>query len=80
MKRQFVGLGFCGIAAFLFASRYVCVAILGSGSRHSNDVEWFVNAYPFIGSGLSVAALASLVVGVAYIAWGEHSDLPAGKA
>jgi len=73
MTRRIVGLGFCAIAAFLFASRYVCAAIFGSGVK-SWDAGLFRAMYSYVGSGLSVAAAVALFVGIAYLIWGELSD------
>lgn len=69
MGRRTVGLGFCGIAAFLFAARYVSAAIYGSnvasgGARFSFFLE-------SVGSGLVVLSIVSLVVGIIYLVWGE---------
>jgi hypothetical protein len=30
--------------------------------------------YGYVGSGLSIAAVVSLVVGIAYLIWGEFGD------
>ncbi len=71
--RQFIGLGFCAIAAFLFAARYICAAIFGSGvSSWSPDL--FRNMYKYVGSGLSVAAGIALLVGIVYLVWGAKAD------
>ncbi len=63
-------MGFCAIAAFLFAARYVCAAIFGSGVSSWNAFL-FRNMYGYVGSGLSVAAGISLLVGIVYLVWGE---------
>ncbi len=70
--RRIVGLGFCAIAAFLFAARYMCVAIFGSGVS-SWSAPLFRNIYGYVGSGLSVAAGISLFVGIVYLVWGEKT-------
>lgn len=70
--RRIVGLGFCAIAAFLFAARYMCAAIFGSGVS-SWSAALFRNMYGYVGSGLSVAAGISLLVGIVYLAWGEKT-------
>ncbi len=70
MTRRAVGFGFCAIAAFLFSSRYFCAAIWGS-SVTSWSGDLFHAIYGYVGPGLSIAAVASLVVGIAYIIWGE---------
>ena len=70
--RQAVGLGFCAIAAFLFAARYICAAIWGS-SVTSWSAELFRAIYGYVGSGLTIAAGVSLVVGIVYLVWGERA-------
>ena len=72
MTRQIIGLGFCAIAAFLFASRYICASIFGS-SVTSWDASLFGRMYTYIGSDLSIGAGVSLLVGIAYIIWGEKT-------
>ena len=74
MSRRGVGFGFCAVAAFLFATRYVCAAIFGSGVT-SWDQELFHGMYINVGSGLTTAAVISLVVGIAYLIVGELLDL-----
>ncbi len=75
MKRQSLGLGFCGIAAFLFASRYVCAAIYATTlTPRDIDSYAFGRFYGYIGPGTTVAALVSLIVGIVYIIWGEFAD------
>lgn len=73
MTRRSLGLGFCGIAAFLFASRYLCAAIYATTLPQSNG-SIFRQFYDYIGSDLTAAAVVSLAVGIAYIIWGEFSD------
>ncbi len=70
MTRRGVGLGFCGIAAFLFASRYVCAAIFGTGVK-SWDSSLFSAMYSYVGSDLTTAAVIALVAGVGYLIWAE---------
>lgn len=70
MARRFVGFGFCAVAALLFASRYFCAAILGSGFR-SMDADTFRALYGYVGATLTAAAGVFLAVGVGYIVWGE---------
>jgi mannose/fructose/N-acetylgalactosamine-specific phosphotransferase system component IIC len=71
--RQIVGLGFCAIAAFLFAARYICAAIFGSNVS-SWSAELFRAMYGYVGSGLSIAAGVSLLVGIAYLIRGQRTD------
>jgi len=73
MTRRSMGFGFCAIAAFLFASRYLCAAVFGSGVR-SWSSGLFRAMYGYVGPGLSIAASVALVAGVGYIIWGELTD------
>jgi hypothetical protein len=70
--RRAIGLGFCAIAAFLFAARYICAAIFGSNVA-SWSAELFRAMYGYVGPGLSIAAGVSLVVGIVYLVWGERT-------
>ena len=70
--KQALGLGFCAIAAFLFAARYICAAIFGRNVTSWSE-ELFHNLYSYVGSGLTIAAGVSLVVGIAYLVWGEKA-------
>jgi len=64
--RKFIGLGFCAIAAFLFATRYICAAIYGSGAAQRSEA-YFCEIYKYVGSSLSVAAGIALFVGIVYL-------------
>ncbi len=69
MGRRSVGLGFCGIAAFLFAARYVSAAIYGSNLASGGpSFNIFLQS---VGSGLVALSAVSLVVGIIYLIWGE---------
>ena len=71
--RQLIGLGFCAIAAFLFAARYICAAIFGSGVT-SWSASLFRSMYKYVGSGLSTAAGIALLVGLVYLVWGAKTS------
>lgn len=73
MNKRGVGGLFCGIAAFLFATRYVTTALFLSGTQ-SWDGELFANGLSYIGSPLLIGSVCSLVVGVIYLIWGEIED------
>ncbi len=70
MGRRSVGLGFCGIAAFLFAARYLGAAIYGAGNP-SQSAELFNGLLRYVGSGLLVFSIISLIAGIIYLVWGE---------
>jgi hypothetical protein len=50
----------------------MCAAIFGSGMP-SWSAALFRNIYGYVGSGLSVAAGISLLVGIVYLVWGEKT-------
>lgn len=79
MTRRGVGFGFCAIAAFLFATRFVRAAIFGSGVK-SWDADLFRTMYQYVGSGLTTVAEVALIVGILYIVAGELTDVWKGKA
>ena len=68
MSKSLIGLGFCAIAAFLFASRYVVAAIFASGVTNL-DAEIFSLSLRNAGSGLWRWAALALFVGVVLLAW-----------
>jgi hypothetical protein len=70
---KLVGLGFCAIAAFLFATRYICAAIFGNRVS-SWSAELFHHLYSYIGPGLTIAAGASLAAGIMYLILGEKKN------
>lgn len=73
MTRRTVGVSFCGIAAFLYAARYVSAAIFGS-SLASKSAPLFASMYQYIGAGLTIAAVIALLAGVGYLVWAEVSE------
>lgn len=72
MNKRYTGLGFCFIAAFLFASRYISAAILGSGNLI--DEQSFEAMLVNIGTPLLFASIISLVLGIVYLILGEKED------
>jgi hypothetical protein len=66
LNRRTAGVVFCGIAAFLFAAKYLCAAIYGSGMITWNS-ELFGNLLTYVGSGLMVTSVISLIVGIIYL-------------
>lgn len=72
MKREYIGLGFCAISAFLFASRYVAAGAYGSGVG-TYGPDTYQDMFQYVGSDLTVAAIVALVAGVVLIVWGELS-------
>ncbi|MBZ9623786.1 hypothetical protein LGL55_16305 [Clostridium tagluense] len=73
MSRRGAGVSFCFIAAFLFATRYICAAIFGS-----NVSSWSSGLYSsmlgYIGNGLNTFAVISLIVGIIYLIASEFIE------
>jgi hypothetical protein len=70
LSRRAAGVGFCFIAAFLFASRYISAAIYGSNvSTWSSD--WFVQYLKYIGNALTYLSIVSLIIGIVYLLLAE---------
>ena len=69
MSRRAAGVGFCAIAAFLYASRYITAAI--SGSNVTWNSELFPRLLIYVGNSLTILSIVSLVVGVLYLVWAE---------
>ena len=73
MSRRGAGVAFIAIAAFLFSAKYISAAIFGSGVL-SWDKELFNAMLSYVGSPLSVCSIVALIIGVAYITWGEYEE------
>ncbi len=72
MGRRSIGLGFCGIAAFLFAARYIGGAIYFSNLAAGGGS--FNSLLQGFGGSLLVLSIISLIVGAIYLVWGEIGD------
>ena len=73
MNRRGAGVIFCLIAALLFSVRYVSAAIFGSGVS-SWDSALFHAMLTYIGNGLIIASVTSLLIGIAYLIWAEIKE------
>ena len=73
MSKRGTGVAFIAIAAFLFSAKYISAAIFGSGVL-SWDKELFNAILSYVGSPLSVGSIFALIIGVAYITWGEYEE------
>lgn len=73
MSKRGTGVAFIAIAALLFSSKYISAAIFGSGI-----LEWHKDLFneflSYVGSPLSICSIISLIIGIAYIAWGEYEE------
>ncbi len=70
MNKRGTGLGFCAIAAFLFASRYIAAAIFGSGLQSWSD-SLFASMMYYVGNRLTVLSVVALLVGIGYLLMAE---------
>lgn len=78
MSKRGAGVAFIAIAAFLFSAKYISAAIFGSGVLSWNE-ELFNAMLSYVGSPLSVCSIIALIIGVAYIAWGEYEEFTIKK-
>jgi hypothetical protein len=72
MNRRGTGTVFCVIAAFLFAVRYVCAAIWGSGTA-SWDADLFNTMMGYVGSTVTVLSIIAALIGITYLLWAERT-------
>jgi len=70
MSRRGTGAIFCLIASLLFISRYISTAIYSSGVS-SWSADLFQDILSYIGNGLTICSLISLLVGIIYLVWAE---------
>ena len=73
MNNKGVGSVFCLIAAILLGVRYLAAAVFMSGTA-TWSAELFASALAYVGPVLLIAAIAALVVGLAFLAVGIAKD------
>ncbi|WP_432352065.1 hypothetical protein [Sporosarcina sp. A2] len=78
MSRRGIGISFIAISAFLLSVKYISAAIFGSGVS-SWDEDLFSSMLSYVGKPLSTFSLLSLIIGTAYIVWGEYEELKLKK-
>ena len=78
MNKRGTGVAFIAIAAFLFSTKYISAAIFGSGVLSWND-ELFNAMLAYVGSPLNIGSIIALIIGIAYIAWGEYEEFKSKK-
>lgn len=78
MNKRGTGVAFIAIAAFLFSAKYICAAIFGSGVLSWNE-ELFNAMLTYVGSPLNVGGIIALIIGIAYLAWGEYEEFKSKK-
>jgi hypothetical protein len=73
MAKRGTGVAFIAISAWLLSAKYISASIFGSGV-----VSWDKSLYDamlsYVGNPLSTFSLFALIIGIAYIAWGEYDD------
>ena len=78
MNKRGTGVAFLAIAALLFSVRYISAAIIGSGIT-SWSGELFNAMLGFIGFPLYIWSIIALILGLAYIGWGEYEEFTMKK-
>ena len=78
MNKRGAGVTFIAIAAFLFATKYMSAAIFGSGVLNW-DETLFSAMLSYVGEPLTICSIIALIVGVAYIGWGEYEEFTIKK-
>jgi hypothetical protein len=71
MSRRTTGVALIGVAALLYATRYLSAAIFGSGVSSWNS-QLFNAMLEYVGDGPQTWALVALLAGVAYLVWAEY--------
>lgn len=74
LNKRGTGVAFIAISAFLFSVKYISAAIFSSGVS-SWDEDLFNAMLSYVGSPLSICSILALILGIAYIAWGEYEEL-----
>ena len=73
MNKRGTGVAFIAIAAFLFSAKYISAAIFGSGLASYNK-DLFNAMLEFVGFPLHICSIIALILGLAYIGWGEYEE------
>ena len=74
MSRRITGIGLIFVSAFLYATRYLVAAVMGS-SMINWDAGLFSAMLQYVGRGLVQWSLVSLVGGLIYMVWAELGTL-----
>ncbi len=73
MNNKGVGAVFCLMSAILMSARYISAAVFMSNVTSWN-AELFRAGLDYVGAPLAIASIASLAVGVAFIAYGLYRE------
>ena len=74
MNNKGIGAVFCLISAILISAKYMSAAIFMSNVT-SWDEELFVSGLIYVGPFLSIASLASLIIGILFLGYGIYQDI-----
>lgn len=78
MNRRGTGAVLLLISAFLYATKYLCVAIYGSNVASWNE-HHFNQLLSFVGRGLTVISIIALIFGCIYLIWAEIDEFIKNK-
>lgn len=78
MNKRGTGVVFCLIATILFVARYLSAAIYLSGTTYL-DYELFHNGLEYVGSGLLIFSIISVIIGSVYLILAEVEDKKSNK-
>lgn len=78
MNKRGTGVAFIAIAAFLFSAKYISAAIFGSGLASYNK-DLFNAMLEYVGFPLNICSIIALILGLAYIGWGEYEEFTMKK-
>ena len=73
MNNKGIAAVFCLISAILTAARYLSAAVFMSGVS-SWDRELFASGLEYVGPALTVASIAALAVGIAFLGYGLYEE------
>lgn len=78
MNKRGTGVAFLAIAALLFSAKYISAAIFGSSVASWNK-DLFNSMLGFVGFPLQIFSIIALILGLAYIGWGEYEEFTMKK-
>ena len=78
MNKRGTGVAYLAIAALLFSAKYISAAIIGSGITSWNK-DLFNVMLKFVGFPLHIYSIIALILGLAYIGWGEYEEFAMKK-
>ena len=73
MSRRYTGLGFCSLAALLYAARFLTAAIYGS-SMMGWSGDNFRALLSYVDQGFTFPITLASAMGIIYLIWGELTE------